>query len=951
MLAPYPVHLRARASSQPPKNPEAPQPSKSQGSELRISPLASPSLAALTPGTDPESPLRRKASLSHFAPPSPKGLARRFPFPRKRTASLSSPDAPPQSHPHPAPLDAPHPPPRNPARAQQQRPHADLPSRPSTSSGTPDTKRAHAHIAVASPGYAASPLPPFADFMPLRRRSTKRTVRKEKEKEKDKEPVGAGVGVTSVASAGSSTSPKPGSSSSSYIEEAKKNANFSTADRAILEELKRGITAREQQFVMKGGKKHHSFPAKDAPYPRNYERIVIDHDVWETMICKQICGSVTFHVFDAPPTKVLDIGCGSGNWILDCARQWRQCEFVGIDLIPLHPDLSHFSSDLGSRITWMQVNCLEGLPFPNEEFDYVHIKRIAHGIPEDKWDALLEEITRVMKPGGAFEMIEEDLFFPGSHPATPPSRPPSPLSYLPTPPHSNDDHSTKRTIPPITTSSLSPPQPSASFTNLSASTSSSSLPPTTQAPATPGSSSTSFSPPGNGLSPVPQGVEASPTRAAPYAPFLMRPVAKAPQNPRDHSLLEFIYNEMHAARFINLSPLSLLSNALPLYFKDVRTHAPMMFMFPPPCQSRVSRRLATTASEMEADSDTEGSDADTDAGSHDERDTPRPGRPVLSRAYTAPHGHARMPSRSRHRASKDKSEGAESTWVNGNQILRQTQSYIMLDASRLPAVSPKAVTSTTAVNGSTPQSPVGAGTRPHSHFLSNGTPASAHRPIASMSSVPSDASSASSDAVAAAAVRANRLPNKELHIDLKSLHLHLSTRVTEVVACAETMWEWVVESQEQERDRMRERDLDKTMTPRDLERRSSSLGDVDGLRQEMYGLSRSDFDALLSRFELDMHDSIALDTSLGESFKWPLPSMVRTAERKAFDAACAKWDEYQEQRQTRAKTHSATTSASLPRGRPRASASAGAGSTEVGQEVHPRQRPSRTIRVFCGWKE
>ncbi|TFY52472.1 hypothetical protein EVG20_g10534, partial [Dentipellis fragilis] len=762
---------------------------------------------------------------------------------------------------------------------------------------------------------------------PCARRSTKRTVRKDKDK--DKEPVGVGVGVTSVASAGSSTSPNPGPSSSTYIEEAKKNANFSTADRAILEELKRGITARELQFVMKGGKKHHSYPAKEAPYPRNYERIVIDHDVWETMICKQICGSVTFHVFDAPPTKVLDIGCGSGNWILDCARQWRQSEFVGIDLIPLHPDLSHFSSDLGSRITWMQVNCLEGLPFPNEEFDYVHIKRIAHGIPEDKWYALLEEIAR---------MIEEDLFFPGSHPATPPSRPPSPPSYLPTPPHSNDDHSTKRTIPPISTTNFSAPQRSASFTNLSASTSSSSLPPTTQAPATPVSSSTSFSPPGNGLSPVPQGVEASPTRAAPYAPFLMRPVAKAPQNPRDHSLLEFIYNEMHAARFINLSPLSLLSNALPLYFKDVRTHAPMMFMFPPPRQSRVSRRLATTASEMEADSDMEGSDVDTEPDSHDERDTPRPGRPVLSRAYTAPHGHARMPSW--HRASKDTSEGAESTWVNGNQILRQTQSYIMLDASRLPAVSPKAVTSTTVVNGSTPQSPVGAGVRPHSHFVSNGMPASAHRPIASMSSVPSDASSVSTDAVAAA-VRANRLPNKELHIDLKSLHLHLSTRVTEVVACAETMWEWVVESQERERDRIRERDLEKTVTPRDLERRSSSLGDADALWHEMYGLTRADFDALLTRFQLDMHDSIALDTSLGESFKWPLPSMVRTAERKAFDAACARWDEYQEQRQTRARTHSATTSASLPRGRPRAVAT----SAEGGHEWHPTQRPSRTIRV------
>lgn len=33
-----------------------------------------------------------------------------------------------------------------------------------------------------------------------------------------------------------------------------------------------------------------------------------------------------------------------------------------------------------------------------------HVKRIALGVPEDKWDALFDEIYRVMKPGAAFEV-------------------------------------------------------------------------------------------------------------------------------------------------------------------------------------------------------------------------------------------------------------------------------------------------------------------------------------------------------------------------------------------------------------------------------------------------------------------------------------------------------------------------------------------------------------------
>jgi hypothetical protein len=40
-----------------------------------------------------------------------------------------------------------------------------------------------------------------------------------------------------------------------------------------------------------------------------------------------------------------------------------------------------------------------------------------------------------------------------------------------------------------------------------------------------------------------------------------------PPDPRDHQVLETIYNEMHAERFVNLEPLSLLANTMSLWFK------------------------------------------------------------------------------------------------------------------------------------------------------------------------------------------------------------------------------------------------------------------------------------------------------------------------------------------------------------------------------------------------
>ena len=52
-----------------------------------------------------------------------------------------------------------------------------------------------------------------------------------------------------------------------------------------------------------------------------------------------------------------------------------------------------------------------------------------------------------------------------------------------------------------------------------------------------------------------------------HSPTLKRSVERPPTNPHDHSLLETIYDEMHASRFINMEPVSLIANLLPLHFR------------------------------------------------------------------------------------------------------------------------------------------------------------------------------------------------------------------------------------------------------------------------------------------------------------------------------------------------------------------------------------------------
>ncbi|KAH8989659.1 hypothetical protein EDB86DRAFT_3080919 [Lactarius hatsudake] len=792
------------------------------------------------------------------------------------------------SRPHTS--SGPHPSEHPPTRPSRR--HA-LPARPSTSSGIPDqTNPQLVPIVVTSPFAGVSPVPPFADFMPTRRRSAN--------KRKEGAPP---------------SRPHAVAATSARVDLPKKDAHFSTADRAILHELKLGAAARESQFKMKGNKKHHPYTAKEAPYPLNYERPVIDHDVWETMFIKQLSGSHTFHVFDVPPTKVLDLGCGSGYWILECAKQWRvsypstliaagaQSKLaivtvgspelrVRLDLVPLHPDLSLLrSSDLGSRITWLQANCLEGLPFPNEEFDFVHIKRLAHGIPEDKWDGLLEEILRVMKPGAAIEMVEEDLFFPGRFldPPPPHRSPTTPRPSFTTPLPIHHQHNGLHRD---TNGQWNLSQHGSTLTSTSAFYN-----PSMFSPSLPSVFGTAS------MSTLPVSFHDTDTMSSLDIPNHLlsdssRQESTAPLNPRDHSLLEYIYTEMHAARFINLSPLSQLAHSLPLYFINVRSHAPIMFMFPPPDLARVRWQLSQPIGET----------------SHSDGEL-----------------------RSAQPSHKYADKTGPVTVIGGRHILHQAQQYVVLDES---AVAPGTKTARQKATPTTTTShlPASPGTPTKSSFPSTSPRVSSEASLFSEEGSTSTTTTAYSHAVGEETNMAswfNTLPNQRLKFDLQNLNLHLSMRIMEILACTEAMWEWVCEYQDTRRQ------------PQTYKGSSQSRGDADRFRTELVGMSRSEFDVLSTRFEFDMHDCINMNSRTTSAFHTPIPTFARTSDRKAFDDACEKWDEYQMKQRARR----------MP---PRpAGVQPKKGSSDLSESLDPddleaagptRQRLSRTFRVFCAWK-
>lgn len=110
------------------------------------------------------------------------------------------------------------------------------------------------------------------------------------------------------------------------------------------------------------------------------------------------------------PARILDVGCGSGRWAMELAAQFPQAQVTGLDLTPPPADDARtLGNGLDRRppnYGFFQGNVLEGLPFSDETFDFVHQRLLITAIPTDRWPFVVRELARVTRRGGWVELAE-----------------------------------------------------------------------------------------------------------------------------------------------------------------------------------------------------------------------------------------------------------------------------------------------------------------------------------------------------------------------------------------------------------------------------------------------------------------------------------------------------------------------------------------------------------------
>jgi ubiquinone/menaquinone biosynthesis C-methylase UbiE len=137
-------------------------------------------------------------------------------------------------------------------------------------------------------------------------------------------------------------------------------------------------------------------------------------DVWH-LVLRQACGRDVL----APvgkPRAVLDIGCGTGRWARDVARQFPEARVIGFDRDVRQidagieegawrgDDLVPPNCQLGAG------NALEPFLYPDDAFDYSHLRLFSPFLPAAQVLPVLAEMRRVTGAGGWLELLDAAEF-------------------------------------------------------------------------------------------------------------------------------------------------------------------------------------------------------------------------------------------------------------------------------------------------------------------------------------------------------------------------------------------------------------------------------------------------------------------------------------------------------------------------------------------------------------
>lgn len=111
--------------------------------------------------------------------------------------------------------------------------------------------------------------------------------------------------------------------------------------------------------------------------------------------------------------RVLDVGSGSGCWLIAAAQAYPQfTKLIGVDISEEAIDYARKQAEIhnvSERVEFRLMDALQVLTFPDNSFDLVNQRFGMSYVRSWDWPQALAEYRRVTRPGGVVRITEVDV--------------------------------------------------------------------------------------------------------------------------------------------------------------------------------------------------------------------------------------------------------------------------------------------------------------------------------------------------------------------------------------------------------------------------------------------------------------------------------------------------------------------------------------------------------------
>ncbi|CAG8818367.1 17292_t:CDS:2, partial [Cetraspora pellucida] len=143
------------------------------------------------------------------------------------------------------------------------------------------------------------------------------------------------------------------------------------------------------------------------PFPKNnhnWDRLTLQHYLFRYIWQSNFSSPIDEYI-KTDGIKVLDVGSGSGPWALEMAGEYPNALFTKIDS---NTSLQNGTTLPNFTIKDHNLSKLGPLPFEDSTFEFIHVGFLSWELTENQFETLINELVRILKPGGYLEIMDVD---------------------------------------------------------------------------------------------------------------------------------------------------------------------------------------------------------------------------------------------------------------------------------------------------------------------------------------------------------------------------------------------------------------------------------------------------------------------------------------------------------------------------------------------------------------